>query len=129
MGYWLSLASEAVRAALELRQIFKIRKTEWIETWSKDFSHKNISIDVKCGIHTGSVLFGLLETNSRSQVTIVGSTVNLSSRLESIAENDQIIVSAQVKDLIQGKYDIQKVSLEKHIQSYPEIDTVYEVKS
>jgi class 3 adenylate cyclase len=92
--------------------------------------HKNIGIDVKCGIHTGSVLFGLLDTGSRSQITIMGSTVNLASRLESIAKDYQIIISDEVKDLIHDRYMISSIELppDKRIQSYQEIDSVYQVK-
>jgi class 3 adenylate cyclase len=101
-------------AALELRQHFETIKRKWIEIWSKDFGQK-ISLDIKCGINTGEVLFGLLDTDTRSQVTILGSPVNLASRLESIAENDQIIISSYVKDLVNGKFNLQKVILK---QSY-----------
>jgi hypothetical protein len=75
------------------------------------------------------IVFGLLDTGSRSQITLLGSTVNLASRLESIAEKNQILTSTQVKDLIQNEYEILPIQLKKSIQSYPEIDEVYEVKS
>jgi len=122
-----SSAHDAIMAALELRQNFETIKRKWIEIWSKDFGHK-ISLDVKCGINTGVVLFGLLDTDTRSQVTILGSPVNLASRLESVAENDQIIISPYVKDLIQNEFNLQRVVPKEPIQSYPEIGVVYEVK-
>jgi len=123
-----SSAYDAIMAALELRQNFENIKKKWIEIWSKDFGHKEISLDVKCGINTGVVLFGLLDTDTRSQVTILGSPVNLASRLESIAENDQIIISPYVKDLIQSEFNLQRVILKEPIQSFPEVDVVYEIK-
>ena len=73
-------------------------------------------------------MFGLLDTDTRSQVTILGSPVNLASRLESIAENDQIIISSYVKDLVNGKFNLQKVILKQSLQSFPEIDVVYEIE-
>ena len=73
-------------------------------------------------------MFGLLDTDTRSKVTILGSPVNLASRLESIAENNQIIISPYVKDLIQSDFELQRVDLKGRIQSYPEIAVVYEVK-
>jgi class 3 adenylate cyclase len=120
-------AHDAIGAALALRQNFEIIKRKWIEIWSKDFGHK-ISLDIKCGINTGEVLFGLLDTDTRSQVTILGSPVNLASRLESIAENDQIIISSYVKDLVNGKFNLQKVILNQPLQSFPEVDVVYEIE-
>jgi len=73
-------------------------------------------------------IFGLLDTDTRSQVTILGSPVNLASRLESIAENDQIIISPYVKDLIQSEFNLQRVIVKESIQSFPEVDVVYEIK-
>jgi class 3 adenylate cyclase len=73
-------------------------------------------------------LFGLLDTDTRSQVTILGSPVNLASRLESIAETDQIIISPYVKDLVNGKFNLQKVVLKQPLQSFPEVDVVYEIE-
>ena len=104
------------------RQNFETIKRKWVEIWSKDFGHKKISIDVKCGINTGAVLFGLLDTDTRSQVTILGSPVNLASRLESVADNDQIIIS------LESGFNLQTVVPKDPIQSYPEIGVVYEVK-
>ena len=121
-------AHDAILAALELRQNFESIKRKWIEIWSKDFGHEKISLDIKCGINTGAVLFGLLDTDTRSQVTILGSPVNLASRLESIAENDQIIVSPYVKDLVQAEFNLQKVNLKEPLQSFPEVTVVYEIK-
>jgi class 3 adenylate cyclase len=120
-------AHDAIMAALELRENFENIKRKWIEIWSKDFGHKKISLDVKCGINTGAVLFGLLDTDTRSQVTILGSPVNLASRLESVAENDQIIISPYVKDLIQNEFKLLKFVPKDSIRSYPDIDVVYEV--
>jgi class 3 adenylate cyclase len=121
-------ARDAIMAALELRRNFEPIKRKWVEVWSRVFGHKNISLDVKCGINTGVVLFGLLDTDARSKVTILGSPVNLASRLESKAENNQIIISPNVKDLIESDFELQKIDLKEGIQSFPEIAVVYEVK-
>ena len=73
-------------------------------------------------------MFGLLDTDTRSQVTILGSPVNLASRLESIAETDQIIISSYVKDLVNGKFNLQKVVLKQPLHSFPEVDLIYEIE-
>ena len=69
------IASHAINAALDLREKFKDIKAYW----STKFVDKSISLDdvyLKCGIHIGNVLFGLLETKSRNQITLVGTNVN-----------------------------------------------------
>jgi class 3 adenylate cyclase len=78
-------------------------------------------------VNTGAVLFGLLDIDTRSQVTILGSPVNLQAD-EAVAEKDQIIISPYVRDLIQSEFELQKFVPKKSIQSYPEIDVIYEVK-
>ncbi len=123
-------ALNAVTSALQLRQSFKTIRQKWLEVWSRHFTHYKVDIDVKCGINTGSVLFGLLDAGSRYQITAMGSTVNLASRLESIAETDQIIISSEVKDLIHDTYKTSSIPLppDKQIRSFPEVDVVYQIK-
>jgi class 3 adenylate cyclase len=113
---------------LEFGQRFENIKRKWIEIWSKDLGNGKISLDVKCEINTGAVLFGSLDTDTMSQVTILESPVNLASKLESVAEKDQIIISTDVRDLIQGEFELQKFVPKKSIQSYAGIGVRYEVK-
>ena len=58
-----------MNAALEIQKYFEKLKHKWIDIW-KNFGSKNISLDVKCGLHSGEVLFGLLDTEERYQITI-----------------------------------------------------------
>ena len=46
---------------------------------------KKIEVDLQCEIHIGCVLFRRLETEKRKQLTAIGRTAQLSSRLEQIA--------------------------------------------
>jgi hypothetical protein len=66
----------------------------------------------------------LVLSDTRSQVTILRSPVNLASRLESLAENNQIIISPYVKDLIRHRFNLQKVILKEHLQLFPEINII-----
>jgi class 3 adenylate cyclase len=97
------IASAAINAALDLREKFEDIKVYWLTK----FVDKSISLEdvfVKCGIHIGNVLFGLLETKSRNQITLVGTNVNFESRLEGIAEKNQIVVSKEMINLIGNSY-------------------------
>ena len=69
---------------------------------------------LKCGIHVGYVLFGLLETKFRNQITLVGTNVNFASRLEGIAEKNQIIVSKEVIDLVKNSYYFDTITHDIH---------------
>ena len=97
--------------------------TDPLADWLVKFgsAERAVCINIKCGINCGEVLVGLTDTNTRSQLTVVGSTVNLASRIESEAHEDQIMVSEEVKDKILGKYQINEVRIDNLIKSYPEI--------
>jgi class 3 adenylate cyclase len=59
----------------------------------------------------------------------MGPTVNLASRLESIAAKDQIIISSKVKDLTSDEYMTSSIpiSSDKPVQSFPEVNMIYEI--
>jgi class 3 adenylate cyclase len=114
------IASHAINAALDLREKFKDTKAYW----SAKFIDKSISLDdvyLKCGIHIGNVLFGLLETKDRNQITLVGTNVNFASRLEGIAEKNQIVVSKEVIDLIGNSYYFDTVTHNIHAYGKTEV--------
>ena len=69
-----------------------------MEIWIKKLGHECIYVNLKCRIHCGNLLFGLLDMGSRYQITSIGSSVNLASRLEGVAEEDEIIISEQIND-------------------------------
>ena len=117
-------AVDAVNSALELRNSFKKIKSNWIKLWNLDENEINISL--KCGIHSGNVLFGLLDTQTRSQITVIGPSVNLASRLEGLAKDSQIIISRDTKELIHDAFKEKSIDV-KHIQSFPDIKEVYEI--
>jgi class 3 adenylate cyclase len=83
-------AINAINAAIELREKLIVIKNEWIKELNLNL--KNLEINVKCGIHTGDLLFGIIDTEYRNQITVVGSTVNFASRLEGEAKKDNIMI-------------------------------------
>ena len=119
----------AINAAIELRQTFQIVKNEWIKIWREHFNQEINLINLKCGIHTGDVLFGILAMGTRFQVTAYGSTVNLASRLEWLADNQQIIISKEVKEIVEKNFQTHPISInsDNQIKSYPDIEEVYEI--
>lgn len=122
-------AISAVKASLQLKKSFSSVKNKWLGIWNDLFGHDEIHIDLKCGIHTGTVLFGLLSMENRYHVTATGPTVNLASRLEGFAENSQIVISAETRNLINNEFITKEILLEKTIQSFSKVTKIFEVVS
>jgi adenylate cyclase len=120
-------AINAVKAAIELRDFFDEMKLEWINLWETKTGHQEISTDLRCGMNTGSVLVGLILTEVRDQFTTVGSNVNLASRLESVANKDQIIGSPFTKIRIQDQFNLKVIPIERPIKGFENISECYEV--
>jgi len=93
-------AINAINAALELKEKFIVIKDEWVK--ESALESKNVGINVKCGIHTGNLLIGIIDTEYRNQITAIGNTVNFASRLEGAAEEDEILISAETKEKVEG---------------------------
>jgi class 3 adenylate cyclase len=121
-------ATCAVNAAIELRNFFEEIKVDWIDLWRvKSGQQNNISIHLRCGMNTGNVLVGLILTEKRDQFTAIGTNVNLASRLEGVATEDQIIVSQFTKMLIQDKFNLNTVPLQRPIKGFENLSQCYEV--
>ena len=122
-------ALDAMNSALELDAIFEKIKHEWIKIWKDQFGLAIEYIYLKCGINTGEALVGKINTEKRDQFTVFGSTVNLASRLEEIAEKNQILVSDGTKNKIINKFSMKKISVNPahKIKGFDYIKKYYEV--
>lgn len=75
----VSAAIEMQRSVAELNQLFA----------AEGFPQISVGI----GLHTGEATIGYIGSERRSEYTAIGDTVNLASRLESIAGGGQILIS------------------------------------
>jgi class 3 adenylate cyclase/plastocyanin len=119
----------AVNAALELRDFFEEIKSDWIDLWKARSTQKidEISIHLRCGMNTGNVLVGLILTEKRDQFTTIGTNVNLASRMEGVATEDQIIASSFTKMLIEDEFNLNVVPIKKSVKGFESMSECYEI--
>ncbi|MCH7479338.1 MAG: response regulator [SAR324 cluster bacterium] len=97
----------AVGAARRMQEAVKKRNEKWAELG-------RLQIKMGIGINSGNVIAGNLGSPQKMDFTVIGETVNISARLQGIAQGGEIIVGAPTYEKIRGELefdDIGKVSL------------------
>ena len=107
----------AIQAAREMRE-------ELAAMMENEAEDRKFSIRI--GINTGRVVAGNIGSPKRLDYTVIGDPVNIASRLESMAEQNQILIGEETYRFVKEKFDIREVGPKKFRGKSEEI-TVYEV--
>jgi len=83
-------------------------------------------IKMRIGIHTGPVVVGTLGNDLRVEFKAVGDTVNLASRMESLAEPGTTYVTEDTFKLTEGLFRFEALG-EKKVKGKEELVKVYQV--
>ena len=78
----------AVACALEMQ-----RAMEAVNQWNAEQGYPNLEMGI--GIHTGPVVVGNIGSEKRSKYGVIGSTANLTSRIESLTVGGQVLISSE----------------------------------
>jgi class 3 adenylate cyclase len=94
-------AERAVRAALEIQAS--------IQGYSEELRQKYGLADfqVRAGLNTGLVVVGNIGSDLHMEYLAVGDTVNLAARMQSAAEPDTILISANTQRLLGALFELE----------------------
>jgi len=95
-------ALACVNMALEMQDHMEILHQKWKEKgFTKPFQ-------IRMGIHTGYCTVGNFGSQERLEYTIIGSSVNLASRIESAANPNEILISEETKLLVDDTFSCKQ---------------------
>jgi adenylate cyclase len=110
-------AERAILAALQMRRDLTAMMGE---------SDPGKRFDVRIGINTGRVVAGNIGSPKRMDYTVIGDAVNTASRLESIAQPNQILIGEETFMHVKEKFNIKKLGA-KHVKGKASEIMAYEV--
>jgi adenylate cyclase len=95
-------ARACVRMAIAMLRRLSELHTEWLELGAEQPFHLRI------GINTGYVTVGNFGSDDRMDYTIIGSSVNLTARLQSHAPIDGILLGHETYALVKDEVDVEE---------------------
>ena len=91
-------AVRAVRVALEMRERLNELNNE---------RNQSAPIEMRMGIHSGRAVSGPIGSEKRREFTVLGDTVNIASRIESmVAKKGQVVIGESTEKLVEGKFEM-----------------------
>ena len=96
-------AARAVRAGLTMRQL--------VDVWNADRATQGLPpVRIRVGINSGLAVAGNVGTEKRVDYTVLGSSVNIASRLESgVAKPGQVVISQNTYDMVPGEFKVESL--------------------
>jgi len=114
-------ADAAVKAAVAMQQEMSIVNSKWANS---GISELEDGIRIRVGINTGMVFVGDLGSDRRLEYTVVGSAVNMASRLQALAPPGGIMMTSRTRALLknpnmcQGPEKVKLKGFEREIEVY-----------
>ena len=109
---WQSL--DAVIAALSMR--------EAVRKYNEELGRQGLpSLDVRMGIHKGTVVAGVVGSAENLEYTVIGDVVNTAARIENLTRKHEvdILISADVRSALDGRFQVRELAPE-HVKGKAE---------
>lgn len=114
MAYWNAPIDIKNHCDLALKA--SLEQLEVLEKLNVELQKENLSkIDIGIGLNTGTVIVGEMGSSLRSDYTVIGDTINLGSRVESLCKyyDSKLNISNFTKDKLQEEYIFRFLDLVK----------------
>ena len=99
-------AVKAVRAAVEMQRA--------MVNYNERMRADNLPpIEIGIGVNTGSAIVGYIGSESRLDYTAIGDTINTASRLESLAQPGQIVISENTMQSLDETFRVRSLGTER----------------
>ncbi|KLD95949.1 adenylate cyclase [Aliarcobacter butzleri L349] len=114
MAYWNAPIDIKNHCDLALKA--SLEQLEVLEKLNVELQKENLpKIDIGIGLNTGTVIVGEMGSSLRSDYTVIGDTINLGSRVESLCKyyDSKLNISNFTKDKLQEEYIFRFLDLVK----------------
>jgi adenylate cyclase len=99
-------AVQAVRAAVEMQRA--------MHSFNERLAAENLPpISIGVGVNTGPAIVGYIGSETRLDYTAIGDTINIASRLESLAQPGQIVISENTMQVLDESFVLKPLGTER----------------
>jgi adenylate cyclase len=99
-------AVQAVRAAVEMQRA--------MSAFNERLAAENLPpISIGIGVNTGPAIVGYIGSETRLDYTAIGDTINIASRLESLAQPGQIVISENTMQVLDESFVLKPLGTER----------------
>ncbi|HAA54925.1 MAG TPA: hypothetical protein DCE42_09215 [Myxococcales bacterium] len=95
-------AFKAVRAAEEMLRWLEVGNSRW----KKELG---VTLNMAIGINIGEAVVGNIGSEKRMEYTVIGDSVNIAARLESLARPGQILMTQALADHVEEEFDCESL--------------------
>lgn len=95
-------AERAVRAALRMQELVRDYNL-------KPQAAEHPALTIGIGIHTGTAVAGNIGSSRRKEYSVIGDTVNVAARLQSLAQSGEVVISGSTYEELKDLLKVEKL--------------------